>query len=164
MPIQYWKHKLHLHIGKLGEASLKHRSSILLLSVLIIFVEPNLKIIFGKASVAGLGISVDPPQTIHLGLFLLLLLIYKLITFWLSVFIEHGTDPTRAGRKALLDFEPSSETEEHRPHDMDKLIKRESDDIVYKWSVRQIVWEFIFPNLLAVAGIATYLIKYFLHK
>jgi hypothetical protein len=164
MAFDYWRYKLHLNIGKLGEVSLKHRSVILFLSVLMLLVDPDLKITFGNASVAGLGISVDPPQAIFLGVFLLALLIYKLIVFWISVFIEHGTDPKRAGRKALLKFDPSYEAEEENHHDMGQIIRNEKGEIIYKWSVRQILWEFIFPNVLAFGGIVTYAIKYFLLK
>ncbi len=155
-----YKYKLHLHIGKLGEASLKHRSVILLLSILMLLVDPNVKVIFGKASVAGLGISVEPPQTIYVGFFLLALLIYRLVAFWASVLLESGTDSSRATRKALLEFDPAWEAEEHRPHDMEQHIKNESGEIIYKWSVRQVLWEFVFPNVLALAALTVYLIVY----
>lgn len=155
--VKYW---MHLHIGKLGESSLKHRSAILLLSVLMLFIEPSVTITFGNASLAGLGISFNPPQTISIGLFLFALLIYRLTAFWVSVFLESGTDSKRATRKALLSFDPSYEAEENRPHNMEHVIKAESEDILYKWSVRQILWEFVTPNLLAIVSLSVYIIEY----
>ncbi len=160
MPLDNFKYKLHLHIGKLGDASLKHRSAILFLSVLMLLIDPNVKVTFGKASLAGLGISVDPPQTIYVGVFLLVLLVYRLVAFWASVLLESGTDSSRATRKAILEFDPAWEAEEHRPHDMDQLIKNESGGIVYKWGVRQILWEFVFPNILALCTLTVYSIGY----
>ncbi|WP_444901337.1 hypothetical protein ACJJIG_17350 [Microbulbifer sp. SSSA007] len=156
------KYKLHLHIGKLGDVSLKHRSSVLLLSVLMFLVDPTMQVTLGKASVAGLGISVDPPQTIHIGIFLLILLLYRLVAFWVSVLLESGTDESRATRKALLDFDPAWEAEKyrHRPGDMEQLIKNESGAIVYKWSVRQILWEFVLPNVLALTALVKYVAGY----
>jgi len=154
------KYKLHLHIGKLGDVSLKHRSVILFLSVLMLLIDPNVKVTFGKASVAGLGISVDPPQTIYIGFFLLALLVYRLIAFWASVLLENGTDSNRARRKAALQFDPAWEAEQDNPHDLDQIIKNESGSIVYKWSVRQILWEFVLPNVLALATLIVYLTGY----
>jgi len=126
----------------------------------MLLVDPSVKVTFGKASLAGLGISVDPPQTIYIGAFLLVLLVYRLIAFWASVLLESGTDSSRATRKALLEFDPSYEAEEHRPHDMEQLIKSESGEIIYKWSVRQILWEFLLPNLLAMFALVIYLVGY----
>lgn len=153
-------YKLHLNIGKLSESSLKHRSAILMLSVLMLFIEPNVAIIFGSASVAGLGISVNPPQEIPVGLFLLTLLLYRLIAFWALVLTESGTDSSRAERKALLEFDPSWEAEETRTHDLDQLIRQESGKTIYKWSIRQLVWEFVIPNLLAFIALVVYVVKY----
>ena len=158
--LSHYLYKLHLHIGKLGEHSLKHRSAILLLSVLLLFIHPNVEITFGSASLAGLGISVNPPQKLSIGLFLLILLLYRLIAFWASVLLESGTDQNRAKRKALLEFDPAWEAEEHRPSDMEQLIRRESNKKICKWSVRQIIWEFVIPNLLAFVALAVYIVKY----
>lgn len=133
----------------------------MLVSVFMLFVDPNVKITFGSASFAGLGISVNPPQTLPLGIFLLALLIYRLIAFWASVLIESGTDASRAKRKALLAYDPGWEVDEHRPDDMEQLIKEESGGIVYRWSVRQLIWDFLIPNLLAVIALCVYFIKYF---
>lgn len=160
MPLEHLKYKLHLHIGKLSDYSLKHRSAILVLSVLMLLIDPNVKVTFDKASVAGLGISVDPAQTIYIGVFLLALLIYRLIAFWASVLLESGTDLNRATRKALIEFDPAWEAEERKPHDMDQLIKSESGEIVYKWSIRQILWEFLLPNALALVALAVYTTSY----
>ncbi|EJB8535479.1 TPA: hypothetical protein I7264_25880 [Vibrio parahaemolyticus] len=160
MTPNFIKYKLHLNIGKLNEVSMKHRSAILLISVLIYFVDPNVKITFGNASLAGLGISVEPAQTVYLGYFLLALLIYRLIAFWVSVLLESGTDRNRAIRKAQIDFEPAWEAEENRPHDMEQLIRQESEKITYKWNVRQILWEFVFPNIIALVAVITFFVQY----
>lgn len=162
MSLSNLKYTLDLHVGKLGEASVKHRSAVLMLSVLMLFISPSVKVTFGSASVAGLGISIDPPQTIFLGIFLFALLIYRLAAFWAAVLLESGTDSSRATRKAQLEFEPSLGEEQNRAHDMGALIQSESRKTVYKWSVRQILWEFVFPNILAAIALTKYLLEYFL--
>ena len=151
--------KLNLHIGKLGDSSLRHRSAILVLSVLLILVGPEIKITFGSASLAGLGISVSPPQELSVGLFLLAILTYRLIAFWASVLIESGTDLARAERKALLVFDSGWEAEEHKPSDMDQLIRQESHGMVYRWTKWQLVWEILLPNLIAATALAVYATK-----
>ena len=163
MYIRHHLYKLHLNIGKLGESSLKHRGAILVLSVVILFVDPNVRITFGEASLAGLGISVEPPQSFPIGFFLFALLIYRLIAFWVSVLLESGTDSNRARRKALIDFDPGWEADEQRPGNMDDLIRHESGNIIYKWTVRQILWEFVIPNIIAFFAIIIFTIKYVMY-
>ena len=154
-------HKLHLRIGKFSEASLKHRSGILLLSVVMIFVDPRVSITFGSASLGGLGISVSPPQEVSIGLLLLALLVYRLIAFWASVLLENGTDLSLAERRALLEFDPSWEAEEHEPGNMEQLIRNESRGEVYKWTLWQLVWQFLVPNFLALVALTVFAAKYF---
>ena len=103
---------LHRHLGKLSETSLKHRRAILILSLVIFFIDPSVKVTFGKASLAGLGISITPPQEISIGLLVLGLLIYRVFAFWTSIIIESGTDLKLAKRKALLEIQPEWEAEE----------------------------------------------------
>lgn len=155
-------YKLHLHIGDLSDTSSKHRSAILLLSVLVMFVAPDVKLTFGTASLAGLGISVSPPQEIAIGHFLLALLTYRFIAFWVLVLLESGTDISRAERKALLAFDPAWGAEEEQSGDKEQLIRLESRDMVYKWKVRQIVWEIIVPNVIALSALAIYITRFIL--
>lgn len=156
----HFLYRLHLHIGKLSEASLKHRSTILLLSILISLIDPSVTISFGSASLAGLGISVNPPQELSVGALLLALLIYRLIAFWVSVLLESGTDSKRVTRKALLDFEPAWEAEEYRPGDIGQLISQESEKVIHRWSVRQLIWELVIPNLIAIIALTVFITKF----
>ena len=98
------------------------------------------------------------PQTIHVGIFLLILITYRLIAFWVSVLLESGTDSSRAARKALLDFDPASEAEDPRSYNQEQIIESESGEIIYKWSVRQILWEIVFPNVFASIALVVYFI------
>lgn len=152
--------RLNLHIGKLGEASTKHRSAILFLSLLVILIEPGVKLTFGSASLLGLGISVSPPQEISIAVFVLALLAYRMLAFWIVVLLESGVDMKRAERKALLEFDPAWEAEAYQPGNMDQLIRQESHAMVLKWTVRRIVWEVLFPNLFAIMALAIFATKY----
>lgn len=154
-------HKLHLRIGIFSDVSLKHRSAILLLSVVMIFVDPRVSVTFGSASLGGLGISVSPAQEISIGLLILALLAYRLIAFWASVLFENGTDLSLAERRALLEFDPSWEVEEHEPGNMEQLIREETRGEVYKWTMRKLIWEFIVPNLIALIALTVFAVKYF---
>ncbi|BBB31184.1 hypothetical protein [Neptunomonas japonica] len=151
---QYW---MHLHIGKLGEVSLKHRSAILLISVLMFLIDPNAEITFGDASFVGFGISVTPPQTVSIGLFLFWLLLYKLTAFWVSVLLENGTDTKRALDKALHKKDPAYLIGEHNPEDENAIIKDDADLIVTRWARKRFLWEFALPNLIAFFIIVRYL-------
>ncbi len=153
----YW---MNLNIGKLGPTPIKHRSAIMILSVLMLFIDPGVEITFGSASLAGFGISVKPEQVIHIGYFLLALLIYRLIAFWASVLLENGTDSNRARRKALDMFDGTYSANEPQPHDMEYVLDSESEEILYKWNFRQALWEFVVPNLLAFIALVIYLIRY----
>ena len=154
-----FKKWMHLHIGKLSDTSLKHRGSILLLSTLILFIDPAVKLTFGKASLAGLGISVDPVQVIPVGLFLWVLLIYRLTAFWVSVLLESGTDPKMAAQKALS--VQNYPYEQNEPEvTMPRLLDSESKGILNKWTIRQMLWELVPPNLLALVALIVYLARW----
>lgn len=159
--INYWIRKLYRNVGKLTDASLKYRGSILLLSVLVIFIDPDVKITFGSASLAGLGISISPPQEFSIGLFLVALLAYRWIAFLATALFESGTDIERTEKNVLLKFEPAWEAEERNPGDMDQLVRMESDRSVYKWEKYQLIWEFLLPNAIAVIAFSVYAIKFF---
>ncbi|NWO06548.1 MAG: hypothetical protein HLX50_12940 [Alteromonadaceae bacterium] len=154
---------LHLHLGKLSETSLKHRRAILLLSLLMFFIGPSVKVTFGKASLAGLGISITPPQEISIGLLVLGLLIYRVFAFWTSIIIESGTDLKLAKRKALLEIEPEWEAEEYEPGNIEQYVRHSSNKIVYKWTKWQLIWEFLFPNIVAITAFITYVMKFSLN-
>ena len=160
MPVHRLKYFLYQHVGALNDAALKHRGAILLISALMLFIEPGAKATFGKVAVAGLGISIDPEQDIYIGVFLFVLLVYRLVAFWMSVLIESGTDQGRAERKALLEYDPSWFADEPAPHTTEQLIKDEAEHTVYKWNVRQILWEFMFPNFLAAVALTSYVVVY----
>lgn len=154
------KNTLYLNIGKLSDASHKHRGAILMVAVIMLFIDPEVKVTFGSASLAGLGISVTPAQEISLGLLLFAILVYKLIAFWVSVLLESGTDSARAERKALMELDPGWDAEQHDPTDFSRLIRNHKQEIIYKWTVRQILWEFVFPNLVGVVALSHYLRVY----
>lgn len=160
----FFKYKLPIHIGKIGDSAHKHRTAVLFLSVLAIFIEPHVTVSFGTASLAGLGISVTPPQEIPVGILLFCLLIYRLTSFWVIVLIDSGTDFERAERKAYLELDPGCEAEEHSPSTMEELIRREARGKVLNWTVWQLTWEFLFPNVVAAAALATFITRLVLLK
>src|SRR5690606_38989748 len=128
----------------------------------MIFVGPGVSVTFGNASFGGLGISVSPPQEISIGWLILALLVYRLIAFWASVLLENGTDLKLAERRALLEFDPSWEAEEHQPGNMEQFIREESQGDVYIWTMRKLVWEFVIPNFVALIALTVFAVKYFL--
>ena len=153
--------KIELHIGKLSEKALKHRSAILLLSVLIFVVDPKVKITFSKASAAGLGISVDPPQTFYIGFFLFFLLFYRLVAIWVVVFLERGTDEKVARRKAINEIEPWHDGEKPDPQNNEQLIEIRSGSILREWDKKQLLWELLLPSLIAIFALITFLVKHY---
>lgn len=153
-------YRLHFHVGKLGDVSSKHRSAILLLSVLLCFIDPEVRLSFGSASLVGLGISIQPPQDFTIGTIVLVLLIYRVPAFWISVLIENGTNNSRAERIALSKFDPGSLSDQFKPSNIDELVSQEARKNVQKWTVRQITWEVVFPNILALISLAIYSMRY----
>lgn len=154
---KYW---LYRNIGELDERALKNRSAILFLSFLLFFLDPGVEVVFGQASFGGLGITVNPPQTLPVGLLLFLLLAYRLAVFWVSVLISSGCNKDRARYKAQYDFDPSFEAEEPRMHDKDYIIQSQSEEHLYIWTVRKLIWQFIFPNIVALVCIVYYLTEF----
>ncbi len=152
-----FKKWMHLHIGKLSPIALKHRGAILVLSVLTFFIEPDVIIKFGTASVVGLGVTVTPEQSINIGYLLLALLIYRLIAFWASVLLENGTDENRAAQKALVLHSMPYQQKEPEVT-MSDVLDNESEGTLYKWKVRQVLWEFVLPNIIAFTAIIVWLI------
>lgn len=150
---------LHFHLGKLSDTSLKHRSTILFLSVVMLFIDPSVKITLGTASLAGLGISLSPPQEIPIGQLIMFLLVYRVFAFWTSTILESGTNLNLAKRKVLLDVEPTWEAEENEPGNIEQYVRHTSHKKVYKWTKWQLAWEFLFPNILALAAFITYSAK-----
>ena len=150
----------HRHIGELNETSLKHRSHILLLSVLLLFVSSDIVLILGKASLAGLGISVDPPQTIPVGLFLFVILVYRVIAFWTSALINNGLNIEKIEHELRLDYDPIYEAEP-KPRDPGELARVMGAAIRFKWERVKVLWEFYLPNLFAFVSIANFVFDYY---
>lgn len=149
-------HRIYINIGELSESALKHRSSILMISVIMLVIEPHATLTLGKASLAGLGISVEPPQSVPVGLFLYVLLMYRLIAFWAAVLLDSGTDDKVAREKAIHECDPGYYDDEENPHDMRELIRRKSSEIVYKWKLRKMLWEIFIPNILGATSLIYY--------
>lgn len=155
MPINKIVHWGYTYIGHLNDLSLKHRNHILIISILMMVISPEVKITFGKASVIGLGINIDPPQTIYIGLVLLVILIYRVIAFWITALITQGTNKQSAYNKAALKIDemhilPGPAT------NIGDVINEEANSIKYKWELRRLTWEFIIPNLLALIALLRY--------
>lgn len=151
----------HIYIGPLSDVSLKHRNSVLFISILMMLISPDVTITFGSASIAGLGIKIEPPQTIHIGSVLFLLLLYRLIAFWATTLISHGTNEKIAYKKAAINIDASYLAPQQQATITD-VINEESDSIKYKWETHRIIWEFIVPNALALAALAKYFYYYVL--
>jgi len=157
--IQSWT---YTYIGPLSESALKHRNHILLISVLMVLISPEVKVTFGKVNALGLGISLDPPQTIHIGILLFSLLLYRTIAFWVTALISNGKNEKNARRKAALKVDPS-ELIPPAPRDMVDVIHEKSESIIYNWKFIGFIWEFIVPNLLAMYALTSYTYHYFHH-
>ena len=151
-----FRHWVDRNIGQFEEVSLKHRSAVILLSVLVFFVEPDVKLEFGSAAFAGLGVSVDPPQTIPVGLVLLSLLIYRFVAFWFTIFLMSGTDENIAIGKALYEDDPAWNASGATMSDYPEMIKDDAEKIVYKWRFRKFIWEVMLPSVAALVVIFKY--------
>lgn len=147
------------YLGKLGEVPLKHRSHILVLSVIVMLVDPNIKITFGSASLAGLGISVEPKQTFDVGFTLSCLLLYRLIAFWASTLLASGTSYELAKERAYDELDPARHAEEPTVGDIDQEASRVSRRSVYAWNKLQLIWELVLPNMLAMVALAIFYVK-----
>lgn len=153
-------HWLYYNIGELSESSLKYKSSILLISVIIIFTSPDASLTFGSASFVGLGISVTPPQTIPIGPFLLALLAYRFISFWIEVIIDNGLDEKRTARKIEDKFTSShyeSNYFDDSPDSEEEYIEQQINNKIHSWKINKIIWNIAPPNIAAIACITKYL-------
>ena len=154
--IQDWG---YTHIGPLSEVSLKHRNYVLLISILLVLISPEVKITFGTASIAGMGIEIDPAQTIYIGVVLLFILLYRISAFWATALITHGSNEKSARRKAALKIDADSLVPPPPQHISD-VVKEKAEAINYKWSFIRLIWEFFLPNILALAALSKYTYYY----
>lgn len=146
------------NIGVLDDASLKHCSAILFISAIMLFTDPGVSLTLGSASLAGLGISVEPPQSIPVGLLLLALLMYRLVALWAYIILGSGTDENKVRYKTQISYGTSHDNI-FEPNTIDELISQDTQNTIYKWSIRKVLWELLPPNLAALASI----IKFVLH-
>ena len=149
----------HLYIGKLNESSLKHRGAIIVLSALLIFIDRDVTVTLGSGSLAGLGISVSPPQHLPIGFFLVLLLVYRLITFWVTGLIDEGTNPERAEMRsidAIIGYQTVDTLDlKNREHAVNALTAARLDI----WSFFRTLWEFVLPSIIGVSALIAYGLK-----
>ncbi len=141
------------YIGKLGEVSLKHRSHTLVLSVIVMLVDPNINITFASASIAGLGISVEPKQTFDVGLILSCLLLYRLIALWASALLASGTSYDAAKDRAYDELDPARHADEPGVGDIDQEASKMSRKSIHTWNKFQVFWELTLPTVLAIVAL-----------
>lgn len=147
-----------LKIGDPSEKSIGIGKTVMFFSVLMLVINPSVKVTFGQASLAGLGISVTPPVTIPVGALLLLLLTYRLVSFWVNLIIDNGTDIKKARGRV---YESFTHDHERKPQDMNEVMDQEADYITFKWRFRKIVWVVFVPCFLSLAAYAKYFVLYF---
>lgn len=152
--------RVYLNLGEINEEARKHRSAILVISVIMLVVDPHVTLTLGTASLAGLGISVKPPQSIPVGLFLYAVLSYRVIAFWAATIIGAGVNDDIARDKAIDSCDPGHYAEERNPHDIGHLINMETNHITYRWKVRRIYWDIFVPNLMAAFSLVFYSYRY----
>ncbi|HSB96542.1 MAG TPA: hypothetical protein VLC91_08845 [Spongiibacteraceae bacterium] len=154
------KNWLDLNIGELSDDSQTHGKAVMFISVLMMFVEPTVKVTLGQASLAGLGISVSPPITIPVGILLLALLTYRYISFWITTILDNGTNHKKSERKAAYKHNPYY-GDEHPPQNMEQLVNEKAYEITFKWRIRKIIWAFFLPNIFALIALLRYGFTYF---
>lgn len=150
---------LYKNVGELDQASSKHRTIILFISAIMLFTDPSVSVTLGSASLAGLGISVEPPQSIPVGVLLLALLTYRLVALWASIILDSGTDKLKAQYKARIRH-GSPEDYNPEPNTIDELITEIAENTVYTWQIRKILWELAPPNIAALTCIVKYSLYY----
>lgn len=146
-------------ISGIGEVARKHRAAILFISACLIFFDPNVTLTLGRASVAGLGMSIDPVQVISIGLVLFAALVYRLIAFWIFILTESGVDFDKAKRRAKNEIDPDIPDESYG--DLQHVINRVASDSVYNWKFIQIIWETLLPTAIALFAIFYFCNAYF---
>jgi len=144
------------HIGPVSEIARKHRRAVMLVSICMLSLEPTTSITLGNVSMSGLGVTVQPPQTIPLSFVLFIALAYFLLAFWVGVLTESGTDRARAERHAWYEHDPAFDADNPHNDDLEQVIKRGAGAIVYKWNFRRIVWEVFLPTILAVVALVRF--------
>lgn len=153
------KHWLDLNIGELSDESKTHGKIVMFVSVLMMFIDPSVKITVGQASLAGLGISVNPPISIPVGTLLFVLLTYRYVSFLITTILDNGTNHNTSKRKAAHRHDPTY-GEERPSQDIDQIVSEVAYDITFKWRVRKIMWGFFMPNILALIALSRYIWNY----
>ena len=141
----------------ISDTSRKHRAAILFISLCVFFIEPNVKLTLGKASFAGLAMSIDPVQVIPVGLVLLFALIYRLIAFWVTNLTDIGTDIAKAKTSARNKIDPQIP---EKPDDqIEARINETAYATVFKWRSRRSLWEVVLPTIIGLSAIASFAIS-----
>ncbi|EHU0329855.1 hypothetical protein KY023_004424, partial [Vibrio vulnificus] len=151
--------KISSYLGELNEVSAKHRSNILVLSVIVFLVDPNVVISFGNASLAGLGITIVPKQDINIGYILLGLLVYRFIAFWFSILSTSGRNFSAAESRALSELQPDYLTEQPGTGNLDQEVARYARKSVRRWKNYSFVWDIYLPSALAVIATIFFICK-----
>lgn len=141
------------HAGLISEVAAKHRAAVLIWSVIATLVDHNTKVTLGSASLAGLGITVEPPQTLPVGLLVALMLVYRIIALWFTALSDTGTDSKKASYIACHKHDPDSLTPGGPAYSPSEVAAEETENIMYSWSLRRVIWELIFPTFVGFGAL-----------
>jgi len=154
-----WKwYQIADSIGGISDVSRKHRAAILFISACVFFIESNVKITIGKASLAGLGVSIEPVQVVPIGPILIVLLAYRTIAFWIIILTEHGVNFQKAKKRAQNSLDPDTDAPRDTVQTEISVIASLS---VYRWRLVQVLWEVLLPTALALTAIIMFYHAYF---
>lgn len=145
---------LERHAGPISEVSRRHRSAILFWSAIAIFVDHGTTVTFGQASLAGLGITVSPPQTLPIGMLITLMLLYRLAALWFTAFSDAGSDTNKAHYNASFKYDPDSLTPAGPAFRPDEVADEAAENRMYLWSVWRTAWDLVLPTVLGVIVVA----------
>ena len=154
-------HWLLMHIGALEEASQRHARAVIVLAALTIIVEPGLLLTVGSGSILGVGMSLTPEQEIPLGLVVFSLLIVRLIWLWVTALIASGTDQTNANTRVAHRHGPEFLEPNNDPQKSTDPFDDQVNQITFRWELIRIYWQFVIPNVFALAAITFVLIHAF---
>jgi len=147
----------HLNgIDGIGENSRRARKALIFVSVCVMFVDQNVKLTLGKASLGGLGVEISPQQIIPVYDLLIVFLVYLFISFLASVLTENGTDFEKAERTSWKKVDPGFFENIEEPRSQNELAKVMANDAVTKWEWRKIIWEIFFPILFALSALTKF--------
>ena len=147
------------HIADVSEKTEKTRKLVMFLGVAAIFISPDVVVTFGSASVAGLGISVSPVQKLPIAVVILAVLVFKIISLWVTIAIESGRDESTARRKAFSIIKPMLMEGEQNPDDIEHFVRSKAHEMTRKWTLRKLLWEVVMPSLVGIVGVTVFLAK-----